>query len=100
MTKLAAEHLCGLYHANHGVDTVALRFFTVYGPRQRPDMAFRRFCQAALAGAPIRLFGDGRQSRDFTYVDDVIAAARAAADRRGRRRRGLQHRRRRERHPR
>jgi UDP-glucuronate 4-epimerase len=78
VTKLAAEHLCGLYHANHGVDTVSLRFFTVYGPRQRPDMAFRRFCEAAIAGAPIRLFGDGRQSRDFTYVDDVVGALRAA----------------------
>jgi UDP-glucuronate 4-epimerase len=78
VTKLAAEQLCGLYHANHGVNTVALRFFTVYGPRQRPDMAFRRFCQSAVAGAPIRLYGDGRQSRDFTFVADVVAAVRAA----------------------
>jgi UDP-glucuronate 4-epimerase len=78
VTKLAAEQLCGLYHANHGVNTVALRFFTVYGPRQRPDMAFRRFCQSAVAGAPIRLYGDGRQSRDFTFIDDVIAAVRSA----------------------
>jgi UDP-glucuronate 4-epimerase len=79
VTKLAAEQLCRLYHANHGVDTVALRFFTVYGPRQRPDMAFRRFCEAAVAGEPIVLYGDGRQTRDFTYVDDVVAALRAAA---------------------
>jgi UDP-glucuronate 4-epimerase len=78
VTKLAGEQLCRVYHANHGVDTVALRFFTVYGPRQRPDMAFRRFCEAAAAGAPIRLFGDGRQSRDFTFVDDVVRAVRAA----------------------
>ena len=78
VTKLAGEQLCRLYHANHGVDTVALRFFTVYGPRQRPDMAFRRFCQAAVEGAPIRLFGDGRQSRDFTFVADVVGALRAA----------------------
>ena len=78
MTKLAAEQLCRVYHANHGVDTVALRFFTVYGPRQRPDMAFRRFCEAAAHGAPIELFGDGRQSRDFTYVDDVVDAILAA----------------------
>jgi nucleoside-diphosphate-sugar epimerase len=79
VTKLAAEQLCRLYHANHGVDTVALRFFTVYGPRQRPDMAFRRFCEAAVAGEPIVIFGDGRQTRDFTFVDDVVEALRAAA---------------------
>ncbi len=63
------------YHANHGVDAVALRFFSVYGPRQRPDMAFRRFCEAAAAGAPIDVYGDGRQTRDFTFVGDVVAAA-------------------------
>jgi UDP-glucuronate 4-epimerase len=80
VTKLAGEQLCRVYHANHGVDAVALRFFTVYGPRQRPDMAFRRFAEAAARGAPIELFGDGRQSRDFTYVADVVTAIRAAAD--------------------
>jgi len=80
VTKLAAEQLCSLYHAEHGVETVALRFFSVYGPRQRPDMAFRRFCHAALEGGPIRLFGDGRQTRDFTFVADVVAATRAAAE--------------------
>jgi UDP-glucuronate 4-epimerase len=79
VTKLAAEQLCRLYHASHGVDAVALRFFSVYGPRQRPDMAFRRFCEAAVARAPIDLYGDGRQTRDFTFVGDVVAAARAAA---------------------
>ena len=79
VTKLAAEQLCRLYHAEHGVDAVALRFFSVYGPRQRPDMAFRRFCGAAIAGRPIELFGDGRQTRDFTFVADVVAATRAAA---------------------
>ena len=78
VTKLAGEELCRVYHANHGVDAVALRFFTVYGPRQRPDMAFRRFCEAALSGDAIRLFGDGRQSRDFTYVADVVRAVRSA----------------------
>jgi UDP-glucuronate 4-epimerase len=78
VTKLAGEQLCRVYHANHGVDCVALRFFTVYGPRQRPDMAFRRFCEAAAAGSPIVLYGDGRQSRDFTYVGDVVRAIRAA----------------------
>jgi UDP-glucose 4-epimerase len=81
VTKLAAEQLCRVYHANHGVDAVALRFFTVYGPRQRPDMAFRRFCEAAARGAPIELFGDGRQSRDFTYVADVVDAILAAGER-------------------
>ena len=79
VTKLAGEQLCRVYHVNHGVDTVALRFFTVYGPRQRPDMAFRRFCEAAARGGRIELFGDGRQSRDFTYVGDVVTAIRAAA---------------------
>jgi UDP-glucuronate 4-epimerase len=79
VTKLAGEQLCRVYHVNHGVDTVALRFFTVYGPRQRPDMAFRRFCEAAACGGPIELYGDGRQSRDFTYVGDVVTAIRSAA---------------------
>ena len=83
VTKLAAEQLCRLYHANHGVDAVALRFFSVYGPRQRPDMAFRRFCEAAVTGGPIDVFGDGSQTRDFTYVGDVVAAARAAGEARG-----------------
>jgi nucleoside-diphosphate-sugar epimerase len=78
VTKLAAEQLCRLYHVEHGVDAVALRFFSVYGPRQRPDMAFRRFCQAVVAGRPIELFGDGRQTRDFTFVGDVVAATLAA----------------------
>ena len=94
VTKLAGEQLCRVYHVNHGVDTVALRFFTVYGPRQRPDMAFRRFCEAAARGGRIELFGDGRQSRDFTYV----ARRRERDPRRrgggGRRRPRLQHRRR------
>jgi UDP-glucuronate 4-epimerase len=79
VTKLGAEQLCLLYHANHGLETVALRYFSVYGPRQRPDMAFNRFCRAALADEPITIYGDGRQTRDFTYVGDVVAATRAAA---------------------
>jgi nucleoside-diphosphate-sugar epimerase len=78
-SKLAAEHLCRTYHANFGLSTVVLRYFTVYGPRQRPDMAFSLFCQAALDGRPVTVYGDGLQTRDFTYVDDVVAATRAAA---------------------
>jgi UDP-glucose 4-epimerase len=79
VTKLAAEHLALLYHRNHGLDTTSLRFFTVYGPRQRPDMAFHRFLRAARDGGPVTVFGDGLQTRDFTYVDDIVAAARAGA---------------------
>jgi UDP-glucose 4-epimerase len=74
VTKLAAEHLCTLYHANHGVPTVALRYFTVYGPRQRPDMGFHKFIQAALQDRPIVVYGDGEQTRDFTYVADAVEA--------------------------
>jgi UDP-glucose 4-epimerase len=81
VTKLAAEHLCHLYWANYGVPTVSLRFFTVYGPRQRPDMAFHRFIRAALEGRPITVYGDGEQTRDFTYVADIVAANLAAGDR-------------------
>ncbi len=80
VTKLAAEQLCHLYHVNHGVPTTALRYFTVYGPRQRPDMAFNRFIRAALDRQPITLFGDGEQTRDFTFVADAVAATMAAGD--------------------
>lgn len=78
-TKLTAENLCMAYHASYDLPVVALRFFSVYGPRQRPDMAFDSFCRAALAGRPISVFGDGGQTRDFTYVADVVTALRAAA---------------------
>jgi UDP-glucuronate 4-epimerase len=74
VTKLAAEHLCGLYAANHGLATVALRYFTVYGPRQRPDMAFHRLIEGALRGEPFPLYGDGSHVRDFTFVGDVVRA--------------------------
>ncbi len=74
VTKLAAEHLCGLYHANYGVPTVSLRYFTVYGPRQRPDMGFHKFIRAALDDRPIVIYGDGEQTRDFTFVADVVEA--------------------------
>ena len=80
VTKLAAEQLCYLYFANHAVPTTSVRYFTVYGPRQRPDMAFNRFIKSALAGSAITLYGDGRQTRDFTYVDDAVAATIAAGD--------------------
>ena len=74
VTKLAAEHLCGLYHANYGLPTVALRYFTVYGPRQRPDMGFHKFIRAALEDRPIVVYGDGEQTRDFTFVSDAVEA--------------------------
>ncbi|GAC1389793.1 MAG: NAD-dependent epimerase/dehydratase family protein [Ktedonobacteraceae bacterium] len=79
VTKLAAEHLCTLYHHNFGVPTVSLRYFTVYGPRQRPDMAFYRFCKAAATHQPIHIYSDGQQTRDFTYISDVIEANIRAA---------------------
>ncbi len=78
VTKLAAEHLCGLYAANWGIPTVSLRYFTVYGPAQRPDMSFHRLCEAALGGEPFPLLGDGSQVRSFTYVSDVVEANRRA----------------------
>jgi len=80
VSKLAAEHLCVLYGANYGVPTSSLRYFTVYGPRQRPDMAFRKFLEAALDGQPFAVYGDGSQTRDFTFVADAVRAnLRAAA---------------------
>jgi len=80
VTKLAAEHLCRLYNDVYGLPTLSLRLFTVYGPRQRPDMAFRRFLTAAAAGKEIELYGDGTQTRDFTYVADVVRAFLLAGD--------------------
>ena len=80
VTKLAAEHLCQLYFTNYNVPTVSLRYFTVYGPRQRPDMAFHRFLWAIQNGQPITVYGDGDQTRDFTFVDDAVSATVAAAD--------------------
>ena len=79
VSKLAAEQLCYLYHVNYGVPVVSLRYFTVYGPRQRPDMGFHRFLRAAALGEPITVYGDGEQTRDFTYVDDIVRANLAAA---------------------
>ena len=81
VTKMAAEQLGYLYFANYGVPVVAMRYFTVYGPRQRPDMAFNRFISAALSDTPITLYGDGEQTRDFTFVADAVAATIAAGHR-------------------
>ncbi len=72
VSKLAAEHLCRLYHKNFGIPAVSLRYFTVYGARQRPDMAFHRFFRWALDDKPLEVYGDGEQSRDFTHVDDIV----------------------------
>jgi UDP-glucose 4-epimerase len=78
-TKALGEHLCYLYHRAFGLPTVALRFFSVYGPRQRPDMGFHRLIEAGLSGAAFPLYGDGEQTRDFTYVDDIIDGTLASA---------------------
>lgn len=80
VTKLAGEALCLLYGANYGLPVVSLRYFTVYGPRQRPDMAFHRFIRAGLEKAPIDVYGSGTQTRDFTFVADAVAANLAAMD--------------------
>jgi nucleoside-diphosphate-sugar epimerase len=81
VTKLAAEHLCRAYHSAFGVPVVTLRYFSLHGPRQRPDMALRRFIESALAARPVTIYGDGRQTRDFTYVGDAVTATLAAAQR-------------------
>ncbi|MBN2408323.1 MAG: NAD-dependent epimerase/dehydratase family protein [Candidatus Aminicenantes bacterium] len=83
VTKLAAEQLCFLYFKNYAVPTVSLRFFTVYGPGQRPDMAFHKFFRAISEDRALEIFGDGEQTRDFTYVDDIVDACLSAI-RRGR----------------
>lgn len=74
VTKLAAEHLCQLYFHNYRVPVVSLRYFTVYGPRQRPDMAFHRFIHNMLTDKPITVYGDGQQTRDYTYIRDAVQA--------------------------
>lgn len=79
ITKLAGEQMGWLYWQNFGVPVTALRYFTVYGPCQRPDMAFHKFFRAAIAGEPIGIYGDGKQTRDFTFISDCIAANLAAA---------------------
>jgi len=79
-TKLAAEYLCQAYRASQGLPVCILRYFTVYGPRQRPDMAFSRWIKALCEGKPVVVFGDGRQTRDFTFVSDAARAALLAAE--------------------
>jgi len=81
MTKLATEELAAVYHRDFEVPTVGLRYFTVFGPRQRPDMAFARFLRLALAGKPLPIYGNGCQIRDFTYVSDIVDGTIAAAQR-------------------
>jgi nucleoside-diphosphate-sugar epimerase len=81
VTKLSAEQLCHLYYVNYRVPAVSMRYFTVYGPRQRPDMGFHRFFLAAMRNEPVTVFGDGRQTRDFTFVSDAVAATVAASTR-------------------
>ena len=78
VTKLAGEHLASLYWKCHGVPTVSLRFFTVYGPRQRPDMAFNIFMRAIIEQRPLVMYGDGGQTRDFTYISDIVDGLMAA----------------------
>lgn len=79
VTKLAAEHLCSLYYKNYGVPTVSLRYFTVFGPRQRPDMAIFKFVNNIFNNREINVYGDGLQTRDFTYISDVVEANLLAA---------------------
>jgi UDP-glucose 4-epimerase len=80
VTKASAEQLCHLYSTAFGVPATMLRYFTIFGPRQRPDMAFSRFIDSALNGRPVTILGDGGQSRDFTYVSDAVAATIAAGE--------------------
>jgi len=74
VSKLAGENLCQLYHKNFNVPITCLRYFTVYGPRQRPDMAFHKFIKALIKNEKIHIYGSGKQTRDFTYISDVIKA--------------------------
>jgi UDP-glucuronate 4-epimerase len=80
-TKLAGEALCHVYHHLYHLDVVCLRFFTVYGPRQRPDLAIRKFTEAILAGKPIDIYGDGSTRRDYTHIDDILQGMLACLER-------------------
>ena len=79
-SKLLAEHYCRIYHQIHGLDIVSLRYFTVYGPRQRPDMAFHKFVRQIHEGKPVTIYGDGSQTRDFTYIEDIVAGTVSSAE--------------------
>jgi UDP-glucuronate 4-epimerase len=79
-TKIAGEQYGHIYHQVHGLPVVSLRFFTAYGPRQRPDMAIHRFARAILDGSPLPLYGDGSTSRDYTYIDDIVQGVQLALD--------------------
>jgi nucleoside-diphosphate-sugar epimerase len=80
VTKVATEQLAHVYWRNFGVPAICLRYFTVYGPRQRPDMAFNRLISQAMNGKPFEVFGDGEQTRDFTFVGDTVAGTLAASE--------------------
>lgn len=80
-TKKAGELICHTYHHLYGLPVFCLRFFTVFGPRQRPDLAIDKFARKMLAGEPIQMFGDGTTSRDYTYIDDIVSGLRSAIDR-------------------
>jgi UDP-glucose 4-epimerase len=73
VSKLAAEHYCRVFYEVYGLPTVSLRYFTVYGPRMRPDLAISIFTEKMLKNEPITIFGDGKQTRDFTYIEDIVA---------------------------
>ena len=74
VSKLAAEHLCTIYFKGYGIPTVSLRYFTVYGPRQRPDMGFHKFIKSVILGREIEIYGTGEQTRDFTFIHDAVDA--------------------------
>jgi UDP-glucuronate 4-epimerase len=79
-TKIAGEKICYTYSHLYGIGIAALRFFTVYGPRQRPDLAIRKFTEMIDRGVPIPVFGDGSSSRDYTYIDDIVSGVVAASE--------------------
>ncbi|MEK3988804.1 NAD-dependent epimerase/dehydratase family protein [Robertmurraya sp. FSL R5-0851] len=83
VTKLSGEHLCRVFYQNDGFPITILRLFTVYGPRQRPDMAFHRFINKILLNEPIQIYGDGTQTRDFTYISDCVEAIAAVTSSNG-----------------
>lgn len=80
VTKLAAENLCYLYWKNYKIPTISLRYFTVYGPRQRPDMAIAKFTKSIINNEKIEIYGDGKQTRDFTHISDIVKATVSAAE--------------------